>query len=240
MIPESISRRIIGRLMPRPIEARDAKYSMIFSVDDDKSQPSKHLVSIALEAIRIAETLSLDDVSARMKNPPYYPNIYPGEHYKLLAGLVSVLKPKVVVEIGTYTGLSALSMKKFLPQQSKIVTFDLVDWKSIPESCLKEDDFRDGKLVQYLGDLGNPSVFSKYRELLQQAELIFVDAAKDEVLEPNLLENFKTISFDVKPLIVFDDIRLWKMLKFWRNVSLPKLDLTSFGHWAGTGIVEWE
>ena len=39
-------------------------------------------------------------------------------------------------------------------------------------------------------------------------------------------------------LILLDDIRLWKMLKIWREISMPKLDLTSFGHWSGTGIVQ--
>lgn len=226
--------------MPSPVQVRHAFYSMVFSVDDDVSQPSKYLISIALEAIRNAQEISLDDISAKMKNPPYFPNIFPGEHYKLLGGLILTLKPKVVVEIGTYTGLSALAMKKFLPPESKIITFDIINWKSFQDSCLQEDDFRDGRVVQYIDDLSNPSIISKYRQLLQEANMIFVDAAKDGVMEQRLLENFKTISFNTKPLIIFDDIRLWNMLKFWRNISLPKLDLTSFGHWAGTGIVEWK
>lgn len=36
-----------------------------------------------------------------------------------------------------------------------------------------------------------------------------------------------------------DDIRVWTMLKTWREISYPKLDLTSFGHWSGTGIIEF-
>lgn len=35
------------------------------------------------------------------------------------------------------------------------------------------------------------------------------------------------------------DIRLWNMPAFWRDVPLPKLDLTSFGHWSGTGVGQW-
>jgi hypothetical protein len=38
---------------------------------------------------------------------------------------------------------------------------------------------------------------------------------------------------------MFDDIRLWNMLRTWRTINRPKLDLTSFGHWSGTGLVDW-
>jgi len=40
-------------------------------------------------------------------------------------------------------------------------------------------------------------------------------------------------------LVVFDDIRQWNMLKIWRDITRPKIDLTSFGHWTGTGIIDW-
>lgn len=37
----------------------------------------------------------------------------------------------------------------------------------------------------------------------------------------------------------FDDIRLWNMLRIWREIRLPKMDMTSFGPWCGTGLCEW-
>jgi len=110
----SIKRKIIKKLMPVPVQVRHAEYSMVFSADDDLSRPSKYLLSVALEAIGNAREVSLEDLSARMKGPPYYPDIWPGEHYKLLAGLALSLKPKVVIEIGTGSGLSALAIKKYL------------------------------------------------------------------------------------------------------------------------------
>jgi predicted O-methyltransferase YrrM len=240
----NIKKKLVGffidKLMPPPAKVRHAEYSMIFSAEDDVSQPSNYLISIAQEAIKNAQEVSLDDVSARMQRPPYYPSIWPGEHYKLLAGLVLALKPEVVIEIGTATGLSALSMKKYLLQGSKTITFDIIDWKSFPDSCLREDDFRDGMLFQYVDDLSDPSVIPKYLQFLKEASIIFIDAEKDGVMEQRFLDNFRSISFHTKPLIVLDDIRLWNMLRIWRNISLPKLDLTSFGHWSGTGIIEWK
>lgn len=235
----SVSGRIVRRLMPAPVNVRHAEYSMLFSADDDRSSPSDELISLAMDAIQSARRISLDHVSVRMKSPPYYPAIWPGEHYRLLSGLVSVLRPKSVVEIGTAEGLSALSMKTTLPAESRITTFDLIDWRSYSGCCLRDSDFEDGRLVQHIDDLTKPSVISGYRLILEEADMIFVDAAKDGVMEEQLLENFDSISFKRNLLVVFDDIRLWKMLRVWRNISSPKLDVTSFGHWSGTGFVAW-
>jgi hypothetical protein len=54
-----------------------------------------------------------------------------------------------------------------------------------------------------------------------------------------MIANLRTIRFDAPPILVLDDVRLWTMLKFWRELALPKLDFTSFGHWSGTGLADW-
>ena len=175
-----------------------------------------------------------------MKTSPYYPDIWPGEHYRLLAGLVLTLRPTTIIEIGTATGLSALAMKKYLPQNGKIVTVDILSWKSFPDTCLLEGDFEDGRLVQETDDVSDPVLVQKNRELLVNAEMIFLDAAKDAIMEERFISNCRSVPFTKNPLLVFDDTRVWKMLRIWRNISMPKLDLTSFGHWSGTGLVQWQ
>ena len=75
--------------------------------------------------------------------------------------------------------------------------------------------------------------------LLEQADIIFIDAAKDGICEPRLIENLRRVSFKTPPLVIFDDIRLRNMLRVWREISAPKLDVTSFGHRSGTGLVKW-
>ena len=79
----------------------------------------------------------------------------------------------------------------------------------------------------------------KYAAVLREADMIFVDAAKDGYLEQRLLDHFAEIGLKDRALIVLDDIRFWQMLTIWRGITHPKLDLTSVGHWSGTGIVEW-
>jgi predicted O-methyltransferase YrrM len=228
----------IKDLLPYPVQADHGEYSMIFSQHDEKSFASPSLLEISLQAIQKASSTDLTDLSQKLSQKPYYPNIWPGEHYKLLSSFVQVLKPSVVIEIGTATGLSALALKKHLPEQGKIFTFDLFSWKNDPKTILKDSDFADGRLVQYVDDLTEEKTLEKHRSILEKASLIFIDAKHDGLVEEKLLKNLEKLSFSSPVYILFDDIRVWTMLKMWREISLPKLDLTSFGHCSGTGIVE--
>jgi len=144
------------------------------------------------------------------------------------------------MEIGTAEGLSALAMKKYMPEGGKVVTFDIVPWDQINDTMLVKEDFADRRLEQRLGDLGDAQVFEKHRELLETVEFFFIDGPKDNDFEWKLLGYLKTVKFRKAPIVLFDDTRLWSMLKFWRELPYPKLDLTSFGHSSGTGLVQWE
>ncbi len=230
---------LLRRLLEPPLTARHAEYSMIVSADDDPGRPSKRLLDLAAKAIGAAAELDLLDVSSRMKEPLHYPDIWPGEHYRLLAALVKIERPQLVVEIGTHQGLSALAMKKFLPSDGEVATFDIVPWKEIGGTCLKDSDFTDGRLTHWIGDLSDPAVFAKHAPRLEQADMIFADAPKDGRFEPLFLANLEKLHFKKPMILILDDIRLWKMLATWRQVVRPKLDLTSFGHWSGTGLIDW-
>lgn len=236
---ERIKARLREFSLPITVPARHREYSAVFSADDERGAPSERLLSLALEASRLAREISLKEISARLKAPPYYPDIWPGEHYRLLAALVAVLKPRSVVEIGTATGISALALKKFLPAGGRVTTFDVRPWRDFPGTVLKDEDFADGRLVQVIADLSDGAVAAAHRELLGGAELVFVDAAKDGRMERRFLESFGSAGLAQGAVLVFDDIRLWNMLGIWRDISMPKLDLTSFGHWSGTGLAEW-
>ena len=231
------------RLFPAPFPARHAFYSMVFSEDDAVSAPSRRLLDTSVEAIQCARRLDLGEIASRLNGRFNYPdsivNLWPGEHYRLLAALVRVLCPRLVVEIGTAEGISALSFMQQLPSSGQVVTFDVVPWQKYPRSCLNQNDFATGKLGQIVADLGDPEQCARHSSLLCEADLVFVDAAKDGILERKILGNFSGMNFRGTPILVFDDIRLWNMLRIWREIRLPKMDMTSFGHWCGTGFCEW-
>lgn len=236
-----IKRRLLADTVaaPMPVSARHVEQSLIVSLDDDPAKPSERLLDLALQASSKARSVSMSTVVARMTEPPYYPDVWPGEHYKLLAGLVAVCQPKVVIEIGTATGLSALAMKQSLAVGARLVTFDITPWDQFPDTCLGTADFADGSLSQIIGDVSDPDVMHQHEALFRAADIIFADGPKDAVFERVFLERLMELGLSRNPLLVLDDIRLWNMLAIWRDIRLPKLDVTSFGHWSGTGFVDW-
>lgn len=218
---------------------RHALPSILLSADDDPGRPTDEMIRLALQAVQAALGINLSSAGARMSGPPLYPEVWPGEHYRLLAGLVEVLKPRIIIEIGTATGLSALALKHKLRADGLIVTFDLVPWAVYPDGVLVSADFADNRLKQIVGDLTDFTIASQFQDLLRAADLIFVDAAKDGAMEVQLLRNFTKLGLKEGAWLLFDDIRMLTMISIWREISMPKLDLTSFGHWSGTGLVQW-
>lgn len=234
---KSVEERV-QEIMPIPAKAVDSRYSAIFSMDGQPGKPSKALIDLGLSCVQNAFSKDLSDIAARIKSGADYINIYPGEHYKLLAAIIERLQPKVVVELGTHLGYSSLCMKKFMPKDGTVYTFDIIPWDAFENTILTAADF-DSQLVQYTDDLTLKQGVLKHQSLLEQADIVFMDALKDGKQEYLFLEHFSKINFKKKCHFIFDDIRLWNMLDIWYNMSKPKLDLTSFGHWSGTGLVEW-
>src|SRR3954471_16485321 len=216
-----------GLLAPHGAKGRQAGKTMIFSAAAE-ARPNDRLIELALAAAKEAHELSLEHLHERLPGPPYWPSIWPGEHYRLLAGLARALDARTVVEIGTATGLSALALLAGVPDEGRVVTFDLVGWRSFPGNVLRDEDFAGGRLEQHLDDLSRPDGAAKHAGLLRDADLIFVDAAKDGHQEERFLDLFARTDFRGAPVLVFDDIRQWKMLRIWREIRLPKLDVTSF------------
>ena len=223
-----------------PARARHMEWSLLLSVDDAPRAVSDRLLDLAEEAVGHARQVSTAQVAARMTEdfPVRFPSVWPGEHYKLLAGLVLALKPKLVVEIGTGEGLSSLTMVPHLPADGRLVTFDLVHWADYPRTCLCANDFADGRLQQVLDDLSKDEAFARAEAILRRADLVFMDGPKNWSFEENMVSRFSSMRFESSPIFVFDDIRLWPMIRFWRDLTWPKLDLTSYGHWTGTGLAE--
>jgi predicted O-methyltransferase YrrM len=220
-----------------PVHALDFFWTATYSRDHEPPT-SQRLIDLTLDSVRAIQEVNLDEVWSRPQAPEWA-KCWPGEHYRLLAGLMTVLRPKVIVEIGTDTGLSALIMHKTQPAGGRLVTFDLVPWSEVEDHILRQDDFQDGTLEQHLADLSDPQVLEEHRELLESAEFFFIDGPKDNVFEYRLMENFKRLSFRTPPVMMFDDTKLMSMLRFWDELTHPKLDITSFAHWSGTGLVEW-
>lgn len=235
-----IARKLVSDEIPRQggFPGASNSFPTWICAEDDRRDPPRRLIEFALASIRVAlDDIDLADIAARPTAPDWF-TVWPGEHYRLLGAMVKVLAPRVVIEIGTDTGLSALVLKKFLPPGGKIVTFDLRPWKTVPDHDLVDDDFADGRLEQRIADLADPATFDANRSLIEQCGFFFIDGPKNISFETAFMKQLATVKFATPPILLFDDTRLQAMVKYWRDLSYPKLDLTSFAHWSGTGLVE--
>lgn len=227
----SLARRVI----PPPFVSRHQEYTIASSADDDVSRPDAFLLDLARRVLERAPTTSLADMPTRTSAQRAFLDVWPGEHYRTLEAIVHALAPRVVVEVGTHEGLSATCMARALPPGGRIVTFDLVPSSTYPGDLLT--GAADARIEQRIADMSDPAVVREHADLLRSADLLFVDAAKDGRMEPALWRALGEVGLKPSCVSVWDDIRMWPMLAFWRGIRAPKLDLTSFGHWAGTGIV---
>ena len=65
-----------------------------------------------------------------------------------------------------------------------------------------------------------------------------LDGPKNDVFEELILTRLREANLCRKPRWLFiDDIRFPNMQKLWRRIQSPKLDLSSFGHFSGSGLV---
>lgn len=233
--------RILKRyLTRRPIlrAVRHSELSILTSAVDDV-RPNGRLLDLSLQAVQDARSTPIGDLATRNKHLPdaVYYDVYPGEHYQLLQVLARNLAKRNIVEVGTFTGMSSACMLLGMPASCKLTTFDLVSWSKF-QSHLAPEDFTSGRITQILEDLSDPVTFDKHLELFEHSELIFCDAPKDGVFEHKFLTSLTRVKPTSPCLLVLDDIRLLNMIDVWRAIQSPKLDLTSFGHWAGTGLVD--
>jgi len=210
---------------------RHAEQSVVHS---DHSNPTTWLWEIALKTASVARYIDIMPAN-RMAPDAVFFDIYPGEHYKLLQALCEVLDVNKAVEIGTFTGMGTYMLAQ---HAQKVNTFDIVPWDKFEHSQIDHDLIDSGRVTQHIADLSITSQFDKYRKLLEEADLIFLDGPKDGKFEYALWPLLKTLKRKNGRVLLVDDIRLMPMVKFWNDIEYPKMDMTSLGHWSGTGLVD--
>lgn len=210
--------------------------SACWSVDDDAAAQAFSDWALVCKAVFFAAKTRLD-----IDNP--FANAFPGDHYRLLSGLLSVLDDSFtlnsIVDIGTHYGTGTRVMLDYAPE-AKVTTFDVTAWDKFPTTYLTESDFvsNGGRLTQCLENLQHQDTFNRHKQLLNDADFIMCDGPKDGVFERSFLTKLSSISFTPKPRFLFlDDIRFPSEMPLWRQIQSPKADLTSFGHFSGSGLV---
>jgi hypothetical protein len=229
-------RKIYYRLSKKVLRnkiIRHAEPSLIFSPDNINA--NDFLINLTLEAIALAWSEPIAIPNEKLDDAIFY-NIFPGEHYRLLRAIAKILNPGVALEVGTYTGMGSVALMQG-QQEGQLYTFDIFPWNSF-QTHLTKEDFDKKKVVQIISDLSNANEFEKYINLLNEAEIIFMDAPKDGLFEYKFISLITQLNPKKKKLLVLDDIRFVNMIDLWVSIESPKIDISSFGHWSGTGLID--
>ena len=227
--------RVVRESLRPTFTARHVEWSPLTSVVDLTPQPARDLIEISLAAGSAAldvDLTSLHDRAGSAEEARFL-SIWPGEHYRFLAALVKVLAPETVVEVGTFRGMGTIALAHFAP--GDVVTYDVIPHSDFGKSCLRPDDLGRG-IEQRIGDLSDSSYFASQLDCLRAAKLIFIDGPKDGSFEFRFIELLLQHLSGSGTLLVLDDIKLPRMVAFWRWLPLAKCDVSSLGHYTGTGV----
>jgi hypothetical protein len=153
------------------------------------------------------------------------------EAYQLYGYLTQFIDGDIA-DVGTYYGTSALALS--LNENNNVSTVDIV--KCIPDNVnvLTPLDRPNIKMHVVHGQ----AIISK----IAQCQLVLLDIdPHDGDAEINFFDLL--IQHGFKGILVADDINLNNgMKKFWNYIpsNYKKYDLTSIGHWSGTGLVVFD
>ncbi len=166
-----------------------------------------------------------------------------GQHYELLHLIPEITNAQYIVEIGTASGCSLVS---FLTSANVkyIDTFDINPLETNAGWVSKETNIKianylqknSNRWQQHVVNLTINEEFNRYSEILNRADIIFVDADHTGFTENKLFSLFSQLDIDSKKLFIWDDIYLSSMVSFWNNLQFDKIDVSPLGHYSGTGI----
>jgi predicted O-methyltransferase YrrM len=241
-LKESFKEQVLARLMPatrlerQPGPLPEFLNEWTLLAEDRGASASDELLDLAAELIAATRQVPLDRMGGRAPDATF--DLWPGEHYRLLTAIGDVLAPSLAIDIGTATGYSALTFLRS-PKVGRVTTIDIVPWRSADfggPTGLRDDDFGP-RLRQVVTDLADATAFAAHADELAEADVVFVDGPKDGIFEQRFMPHFLARPPRQRQLVVIDDIRVLTMVKLWRQLPNPRLDLTSFGHFSGTGLL---
>lgn len=122
-----------------------------------------------------AEPELLTELETRTRAEMDYPQMLTGRlEGRLLKLLVQICRPRLVVELGTFTGYSALSMAEGLPDGGRIITCEVNPAaRDVAQATIDRSPFRDSIEIRM-----GPAL-DTLRGLKQEIDFSFVDADKE-------------------------------------------------------------
>lgn len=149
----------------------------------------------------------------------------PTEHYRILVYLSSLVNNVHILDVGTHNGASALALAQ--NKSNHIWSYD-IEAQNIPFK-------REVPNISFM----TRDMFEIDRQVITMASFILLDVSPHNgEMESRFLQML--IDAKYQGLLVCDDISLnEEMSKFWESIPKYKLDVSKYGHFSGTGIVNF-
>lgn len=164
-----------------------------------------HFLPEAIDDYSVAHTQQEPELLAKLTRETYQKVLQPrmlSGHFqgRLLSMLSKIISPTTILELGTYTGYSAICLAEGLKENGELHTLDInEELQSIQNKYFELSGYRD-KIHQHLGEALNiiPSLDRKW-------DLVFMDADK-----PNYPAYFELIVDKLNPggILLTDNV-LW-------------------------------
>ena len=148
----------------------------------------------------------------------YYTAPAGSEHYRLLSYMSSLINGSTFLDIGTYRGYSAIALSQ--NQNNKVVSYDIGKFHTQ----------KSGGNVEYR--IGNAIEFEHFHGV----SVILLDTVHDGIFEDEFINHLRSIGWS--GVLIMDDIHHFPKLNVvYNELTEVKHDITSIGHWSGTGAV---
>lgn len=177
----------------------------------------QQIINVTNEELDKLDTSNIDKL--QIENFPCYHGVSGREHYRLLIFISHIFNNKILFDIGTNQCRSAIALSN--NKNNQIKSYDLI--QILPTNPIIDN-------VQFI--LGNTTDDKD----IYNCPFIFLDVDHDGTYEDIFYKFLKEIKW--KGILMLDDIHLNEAMQvFWKSISEEKYDLTSKGHWSGTGLV---
>lgn len=161
----------------------------------------------------------------------YYFNLSGLHEYRLYSYLSTFFNDIIILDIGSSFGRSAIALSH--NNTNKVISYDIYNWIQDDNHIIYTKSNIEFRLKDIMDDL-TP-------EFIKKCRLVVIDIDHYETSEKQIIHKLKECNFS--GIIILDDIHhpqkdmYEAMERLWKNISIPKFDITKYGHISGTGLI---
>ena len=153
------------------------------------------------------------------------------QEYRLYSYLSTFFNDCVILDIGTNQGRSAIALS--YNQTNKIISYDITNQIENDNHIIYSKNNIQFKIKNVLDDLNS--------DFIKNIKIIMIDIDHYGNIEKDIINKLKELRYT--GIILLDDIHhpddyMKKcMEELWESITLIKTDITKYGHYSGTGLI---